>query len=274
MSASSRAAARVVKEAARLVDRLRAAKTGVVVLIYHRIGATSGLEVDLPAQLFEAQIAELAAARNVTTLGEALPALTGKSSDPNTPQVVVTFDDGTADFVDAAVPILQRYRVPALLYLATGFVEEQREFPGGGRPLSWSSLADACSTGVVDVGSHTHRHLLLDRLARSDVDDELDRSIGLIEDRLQRKAVDFAYPKAVRGSEAAERAVRTRFRSAALAGTTVNPYASTCAHRLARSPIQVSDGMRFFRAKVVGGMALEDHLRQLANRRRYAGAES
>jgi hypothetical protein len=66
--------------------------------------------------------------------------------------------------------------------------------------------------------------------------------------------------------------VRARFASAALAGTRPNPYGSTDPYLLARSPIQVSDGMRWFTRKVAGGMALEDTVRRVANRARYAGA--
>jgi len=43
-------------------------------------------------------------------------------------------------------------------------------------------------------------------------------------------------------------------------------------YRLARSPVQLSDGMRWFRHKVAGGMAFEDTLRRAVNRTRYAGA--
>jgi hypothetical protein len=42
--------------------------------------------------------------------------------------------------------------------------------------------------------------------------------------------------------------------------------------RLARSPVQTSDGMRWFTRKVRGGMRFEDTLRTTLNRRRYAGA--
>jgi hypothetical protein len=66
--------------------------------------------------------------------------------------------------------------------------------------------------------------------------------------------------------------VRARFRSAALAGTRPNRYGATDPYRLSRSPIQLSDGMRWFEAKLDGGMALEDRLRQVINRGRYAGA--
>ncbi len=122
------------------------------------------------------------------------------------------------------------------------------------------------------MGSHTHTHALLDRLPADAVDGELDRSIALIGDRLGVEPRHFAYPKALAGSSAADRAVRTRFTSAALAGTRANSYGATDPYRLARSPVQVDDGLSFFALKVAGGMRMEDDLRRLVNRRRFAGA--
>jgi peptidoglycan/xylan/chitin deacetylase (PgdA/CDA1 family) len=261
---------RVVKATAVAVDRLRPPRRGVVVLLYHRVGAVSGLQVDLPVGLFDEQMAELAADGRTVRLDDALTRL----RDPETPAsdpVVITFDDGTADFVELALPILERHRVPAVLYVATDFVERGREFPQGGAPASWAALQDALSTGLVTIGSHTHTHALLDRVPMSEAEHELDRSRGLIGERLGVTAEHFAYPKAVAGSTAAQAAVRVRFRSAALAGTRPNPYGRTDPYRLTRSPIQVADGLRWFRRKAAGGMALEGALRQVLDHRRYAG---
>jgi peptidoglycan/xylan/chitin deacetylase (PgdA/CDA1 family) len=261
-----------VKATAVGVDAVRRRPPGVVVLIYHRVGGGSELELDLPDELFEAQMARLAASGRVVSLGDALVRL-GAAAPPNGPTpVVLTFDDGTADFVDRALPVLERYRLPVTLYAATGFIEEGIPFPGEGRPVSWKGLADACSTGLVDVGSHTHRHRLLDRIPATDIADELDRSIELIGERLGRPPLDFAYPKAIPGSADADQAVRSRFRSAAVAGTRPNPFGETDPHALARSPVQRSDGLRWFEHKVDGGMALEDSLRRVLNRWRLAAA--
>ena len=276
MVAMSRAAAvRVVKQSAAGFDRVRRPRRGVVVLIYHRVGTGSGLEIDLPVGLFDEQMAMLAEEGRAVSLDAALAALDGPAPPPGRPDpVVVTFDDGTADFADVVLPVLERHRVPATLYVATAFVEEGRPFPRDGRPLSWAALAGALATGLVTVGAHTHNHLLLDRLPADAVADELDRSNGLVEERLGVPAEHFAYPKAVDGSAAAVEAVRVRFRSAALAGTRANPYGATDPYRLQRSPIQVSDGMRWFRHKLAGGMALEDQLRERLNRRRYAAVST
>src|SRR6185503_7274905 len=140
--------------------------------------------------------------------------------------------------------------VPALLYVATDFVERGISFPDDGKPASWTALRDALSTGVVELGSHTHTHALLDRLDAAKVADELDRSLELLEDRAGVRARHFAYPKAVPGSGPAEAAVRERFASAAVGGNRPNPYGHTDPYHLARTAIQVSDGMRWFQRKL------------------------
>ncbi len=264
---------RLAKGAAAVYDRVRPPEPGIVVLLYHRVGARSSLEIDLPSALFEEQMAGLAADARVVALDDALACLDGPPPMPEVPApVVVTFDDGTADFADVVLPVLARHQVPVTLYLATAFVEESRPFPHGGVPLSWSALADAVGTGLVTVGSHTHTHALLDRVAVDRAAGELDRSIGLIRDRLGVDPAHFAYPKALAGTPPVAAQVARRFRSAAVAGTRANPYGRTDPLRLARSPVQTSDGMRWFERKLNGGMGLEDQMRQVRNRRRYVGA--
>ncbi len=264
-------AKRALKFSVAAIDRVWAPPRGVVVLIYHRVGARSALDVDLPVEEFTAQIESLSTSRRVISLDDALTQLQADSpAEPN--PIVVTFDDGTADFADLAVPILVRFGIPATLYLATDFVDRGRDFPNQGKPLSWAALTDVHQTGLVTVGSHTHTHALLDRLSPSDIDAELDRADDLIEEHLDVRPSHFAYPKAVAGSSPADAAVRRRYRSAALAGTHANRYGATDVYRLARSPIQRSDGMRYFEAKRDGGMRSEDTLRVIANRWRYRDA--
>jgi peptidoglycan/xylan/chitin deacetylase (PgdA/CDA1 family) len=261
-----------VKAASAAVDVVRRPPRGLVVLIYHRVGDASGQELELPVEVFDAQMAELAASGRATTLDRALDALAGpEPPNPADDPVVVTFDDGTADFADQAVPVLDRHGIPALLYVATDFVERGLSFPHDGRPASWAALRDAAATGLVEVGSHTNTHLLLDRVDRGEAEHDLDRSVELIGERIGSAPRHFAYPKAVGAGPLVEALVRDRFRSAALAGTRPNRYGDTDPYRVARSPIQRRDGMVWFRRKLAGGLGFEDSLRETANRRRYAG---
>jgi peptidoglycan/xylan/chitin deacetylase (PgdA/CDA1 family) len=268
-------ALRTLKTLAAAGDRVRPPTPGVVVLIYHRVGGGSGTEVDLPPEAFDEQMAWLAATGRVVSLDDALAQLAAgddRAVDDGAPDegpIVVTFDDGTADLAEVATPILVRHGVPATVYLATKFVDEGLDFPDDGAPLSWAAVRDMAATGLVTFGSHTHAHLLLDRLPPAKAVDELDRSKDLIEHHVGAPAHHFAYPKAVAASAEVEPLVRARYRSAALGGNRPNPYRGADVHRLSRTAVQVSDGAAFFVRKARGGMALEDSLRRGLNRVRY-----
>lgn len=271
-ASTKRAASTGLKVAAAGADLLRRVPSGVVVLIYHRVGGLTRSAVDLQTDLFEQQVEELAAAGRIVSIDDAVELLDGITAVDGPPKVVLTFDDGTADWVEGVLPVLERHRAPATFYVATDFVEQGRSFPNDGRPISWSGLAGLVASGLATIGSHTHTHALLDRANGRDTARELDLSVGLLSDRLGVACDHFAYPKALPGAPAAEAEVRARFRTAALAGSRVNRFGGTDLHRLARTPIQVSDGMRWFRRKADGGLRLEDIARAAIDRRRYAGA--
>src|SRR5207245_11097111 len=66
---------RTVKVASAGADRLRPRVAGVVILLYHRVGGGSSLEIDLAPQLFDEQMAAVAASNRVLSLGAALAQL-------------------------------------------------------------------------------------------------------------------------------------------------------------------------------------------------------
>jgi peptidoglycan/xylan/chitin deacetylase (PgdA/CDA1 family) len=281
----------IVKGTGVLLDRLIPPPAGITILIYHCVGAGTGSEVDLDPAMFERQLEHLAEHHRVLSLDDAVAELTAGTSDgwaaaPSDPAgdvdrdraderrgVVITFDDGTADFTEIVVPALDRHGLPATLFVATHYVDEEELFPWGARPTTWSALRDSLAGGNVTIGSHTHAHWLLDRLDADATAADLDRSIELIGEHLGVDARHFAYPKAVPGSPSAEIAVRRRFASASLAASRVNRPGRTDRHRLWRTPIQRSDGFDNFALKADGGLRLEGELRSLTARARYRGAD-
>jgi peptidoglycan/xylan/chitin deacetylase (PgdA/CDA1 family) len=147
------------------------------------------------------------------------------------------------------VPLLVRYRVPAILYLATGLVANGG--PASADALTWADLRDAVETGLVTVGAHTHGHADLSRATEAEAELEMRRAQELIEDRLGVACRHFAYPWAV-GSPAADRVARRLFDSAALYAWRTNRRGRMDPHRLGRTPVLRSDGTAFFPARVRG----------------------
>ena len=112
--------------------------------------------------------------------------------------VILTFDDGYADFYTHALPALRRHGFTATLYVATSFVDGTSrwlQYMGEGmRPmLTWEQLAEINANGI-ECGAHTHTHPPLDMLPLSVARDEIVRSKDLLEEHLAQQVSSFAYP--------------------------------------------------------------------------------
>jgi peptidoglycan/xylan/chitin deacetylase (PgdA/CDA1 family) len=271
-SAMAPLARRGVRAAARALDRVAAPPEGAVVLAYHQVGGPKAGSVNISPAAFADQMAMVADGRDhrpVLDLDGVVDAVGERAPSPS---VAITFDDGTADFVDHALGILVDLALPVTLYLATAHVDEGGSFWDDGTILSWEGVREAHSTGIVTIGSHTHDHILLDRTDPDLVAADLDRSIGRIADEVGVRPVHFAYPKALAPSRGARSVVRDRFASAALAGGRPNRSGATDLWALDRTPITVADGLDDVEAKVSGGLGLEAAVRSVVDRVRYRGA--
>jgi peptidoglycan/xylan/chitin deacetylase (PgdA/CDA1 family) len=232
--------------ARRLLRRLQPlapfATSGLHVLAYHLVGAGTDSPVDLPAETFERQMEDLAAAGRVVPLGEGLARLREPSAEPgDSPFVVLTFDDAYDNFRTRVWPVLERLELPATLYVPTGFLDGRCRGPLAAapdhRPLSWSDLRDLAGTGRLTVGSHGDTHRDLPRLAEPRVREELRRSKDILEHRLERPIPDFCYPRAL-WSRRVEKQVAVYYRSASIAGGRLNRPDRTRALRLSRLPVR------------------------------------
>ncbi|WP_067481469.1 polysaccharide deacetylase family protein [Actinomadura hibisca] len=197
----------------------------VPVLMYHSIKArpprgTAALAVSPGA--FADQMALLAERGFTPVPFSALggPGLPGKP-------IVITFDDGYADFHEHALPVLERHGFPATVFVTTGWLADAGP-DAAGRPLdtmmAWSQVREAAAHGV-EVGGHSHSHPQLDQLGDAALREELIRNKGLLEERLGGPVTTMAYPFGY-SSARVRRAVRA-------AG-----YDSACAvaNRLAPAP--------------------------------------
>ena len=248
--------------------------SGLVVLAYHRAGTGGTTQMDLPLGRFRAQMAELADSCRVMSLDAALAEYSAVAPAEPQPCVVLTFDDGTADFADEVLAVLDEFDLPATVYVATEPVVTGERWPDGAAPLSETALVEVAGHPLVTVGCHTHAHLLLDREPASVVADDLDRSIELLTELTGSRPAHFAYPKALAPSAENDVLIRERFTSAAVAGTRPNRAGRTDPYRLTRSPIQRSDSPRDVTHKFAGGMRLEDDVRRLVQRVTYRGARA
>jgi peptidoglycan/xylan/chitin deacetylase (PgdA/CDA1 family) len=193
----------------------------IPILLYHAVSDDPGpwiRDFAVTPRSFARQMDMLAQSGATTlTVSSLADALQRGSALPERP-VLITFDDGFADFADEALPVLRARGLEATLYVTTGF-------PGGRGPDGSAMLDRARLVEVsasVEIGAHTHTHPQLDALPLARADDEIRRSKAVLEDLLQDDVRSFAYPHGY-----SSRPVRALVRAAG--------YDSACAVRNAFS---------------------------------------
>lgn len=99
---------------------------GAVILMYHSVAHDDVARyIDPPNHLcsseFERQMAFLSRHRKVVALSDLL-VMMESGVEPEAGTVCITFDDGYLDNLTVAAPILQKYQLPATLYLPTSYI--------------------------------------------------------------------------------------------------------------------------------------------------------
>jgi peptidoglycan/xylan/chitin deacetylase (PgdA/CDA1 family) len=141
--------------------------------------------------------------------------------------IVLTFDDGFADFYETALPILLRYGMTATLYVASGYVggvSRWLDHIGAGslRVLSWSQLAEIQQSGI-EIGAHSVSHPALDTLPVATAREEIVASKSNLEDRLGVAIDSFAYPYGYYSLLVRNMAVAAGYRSACAVRYGISP---------------------------------------------------
>jgi peptidoglycan/xylan/chitin deacetylase (PgdA/CDA1 family) len=170
----------------------------VPVLTYHSLDE-SGSVVSTAPGVFREQMRALAD-RGFTGIaaGQLVDAWEGNAMLPARP-VVLTFDDGFANVLDHAAPVLAALKFSATVYVVSGLCGKTNDWPDQGAAiprlplLSWAALAELI-TGGFEMGAHSVTHQQLMRLSRSAVEREVLGSKEMIEQRLGQVVKTFAYP--------------------------------------------------------------------------------
>jgi len=105
-----------------IAKKLTSSDERLAILTYHRVLAEPDplLEDELDAEIFSRQMEILAKNFNVLSLDEGLSRLQAGELPVNS--VCITFDDGYENNYSVALPILNRWRLPATIFVATDFI--------------------------------------------------------------------------------------------------------------------------------------------------------
>ncbi len=214
---------------------------GVAVLCYHGIDADDATAAPLSMlhvreSDFAAHCRLLREACDPISLDDWRAALAeGRPLPPRA--VLITFDDGYRSVLTRAAPSLSRYGLPAVLFVSTGPVEQQRLFwfdalarekgaaaveaaktwtaeewralepraPGAaddpGAPLTIEELKRLASQPGIEIGAHGISHCILARAPLADQRREIEEGKGALEAWTGGRVRAFAYPNGRPGTD-------------------------------------------------------------------------
>ncbi len=138
--------------------------------------------------------------------------LPGETLAPRRLNLCLTFDDAYADFYAYVFPLLQEFSLRAVLAVPTAFIIERTllgladriavdedqamhgDLFGAKAPFcTWEELRLMAGSGLVEVASHSHRHVDMTHPANDPAVEAL-RSKTLLEQQLNRRVSTFVYP--------------------------------------------------------------------------------
>jgi biofilm PGA synthesis lipoprotein PgaB len=154
----------LVASAAPAARASAATRAELTVLSYHEVAEPALARVPAYAVTPTEFVRQMDWLRNhgyhFVAVDDVLAARGGKQPLPEK-AVLVTFDDGYQSVYDHAWPVLKLLRIPAVVNVVGGWLEEKAKVDFDGRELarsdlmSWKALREMTESGLVEIGSHT-----------------------------------------------------------------------------------------------------------------------
>jgi peptidoglycan/xylan/chitin deacetylase (PgdA/CDA1 family) len=188
-----------VRERRRAAIQRAAEQTEPVrVLFYHRVADNHPNAWTISTRAFAKQIKWLRRRFDLVSLAEAQARIA--SGRNRCPTACITFDDGYADNMRFAVPLLVNKQIPFTYFVSTNHVLGGQLFPHdlkAGHPLAPNSSAEIreLAAAGVEIGAHTRSHAdLAGNLSDAKLLDEIVGSKRALEQVIGRAVRYFAFP--------------------------------------------------------------------------------
>jgi peptidoglycan/xylan/chitin deacetylase (PgdA/CDA1 family) len=110
----------------------------------------------------------------------------------------ITFDDGFADNLWYALPLLETMGIRPLIFLTAGLIGTEKTLPRYGDPgrdrfLNWNEVVEMLGRGA-EFGSHALTHSRLTDMNEEKLRNEIEDPKKIIEDRTGKRVDFFCYP--------------------------------------------------------------------------------
>ncbi|GAQ94585.1 polysaccharide deacetylase [Thermodesulfovibrio aggregans] len=206
----------------------------IPVVMYHHVmpGKT---ELNITPELFEEQLLALNRSGWKPLDAKEFLYLMEHPEESRKKCVLLTFDDGFVDNYLYAYPLLKKYKMKALMFVATDFIADLDIKRDSFKALThkemwrlafserkhevmctWNELRQMQYEGIFDIQSHGHTHKIPDFIKNANyvaVEDDLRMGKELLIKNLGKEPLHLAWPKGVYDTKAVEIAKKLGFKA-------------------------------------------------------------
>ena len=217
-------------------------RQGLRILTYHSIGSsTHGDYLGLSTV-------------SVARFNQDMDIIATMHSVPLTPMVIpqtelsvaITFDDGYADNLYVAAPLLAERNIPFTVFIATDFIQRRERYFLTPNELKQLSIVPGAT-----IGAHSHSHCNLTLCSNQVLRAELEDSKHYIEDLIGLPVKEFAYPYGLADMRVREAVQLAGYEVGACSRFDIN-HPDRDVHMLNRCVILGSDTSRVVQQKIRG----------------------
>jgi peptidoglycan/xylan/chitin deacetylase (PgdA/CDA1 family) len=105
--------------------------------------------------------------------------------------VLITFDDGYENVFINAVPILEKYNVPAIFFIPVGLIDNKI---GELKVMNWEQIKALSENPLFEIGSHAYDHVRLTGLNEDNLDKQIGKSKAVLERQIDISIRAISFP--------------------------------------------------------------------------------
>lgn len=165
----------------------------IPIIMYHYVEYVADkndklrIALDTTPAVLDAQLSGLAKANYNTIFVRDVPGIIAHPETLAPKTIVLTFDDGYADFYTGAFPVLKKHKMKATIYVMANFINRAGY-------LTDKEIKDLIASGLVEIGSHTLDHPDLRAMKKDIAKKEIFDNKTRLEKEFGIPVPSFAYP--------------------------------------------------------------------------------
>jgi peptidoglycan/xylan/chitin deacetylase (PgdA/CDA1 family) len=170
-------------------------RKGLAVLMYHKVSEKQKDSLTVTTDQLESHFRHIKEhGYNVISFRDLERSTKSNSPLPEKP-VILTFDDGYVNNLTFALPLLEKFRFKATIFIPAAFIGKTNVWDEGEEQImNTEMLKNLHKTGIIDIGLHSYNHINYDKHKLPDIEYDIEKCLETLKSQDIPHIKTLAYP--------------------------------------------------------------------------------